>query len=151
MIIGGICLFIIGLICYLNGDARSNDVDAIMNDFFDSGVVDDGSDMMTLGIVLIVAGLILIVVGTILTINKPTTAVTTSSLNTPPQQQGLSCTHCGTTIDSNSRFCIVCGKPLLRCSHCGEYVGNNASFCSKCGHPISNSYFCEEINETTNN
>lgn len=45
------------------------------------------------------------------------------------------CPNCGTSIDSNAKYCSECGAPLTAslCSHCGKPTNPQAKFCTYCG------------------
>lgn len=59
MIILGLVFIIFGIATFITGSKRSKDTWSIMEDFFEDEIFDDGSDMMTFGIVISLIGLVL--------------------------------------------------------------------------------------------
>lgn len=47
------------------------------------------------------------------------------------------CTHCGSSLEGDVRFCIKCGYKIEKlCQNCGESLEGNLLFCGKCGAKV---------------
>src|SRR5512147_320439 len=47
------------------------------------------------------------------------------------------CPNCQASNSEKARFCMNCGKPLLRvCANCSAENPAEASFCQNCGQPL---------------
>ena len=58
------------------------------------------------------------------------------------------CPKCGSPVESDSKFCIVCGEKIpekeeVRCKVCGYELEEGAKFCPNCGKPV----VIEEVEE----
>lgn len=154
MIASGIIMMIIGFVMYQAGVYRSRDVDAIMNDFFNDGVVNNGSDTKNTGMVLIVIGVILLIVGLVLRYNnnkpKAPSAPSAPSNNTIYHDNSnyFYCSYCGCKNSSQNKFCQNCGSRKetdVICSSCGSKIAKGNNFCGNCGAKSSSD--SHEIND----
>lgn len=56
----------------------------------------------------------------------------------PGAEPGLECGSCGESNPNGSKFCLECGKSLVKtCGSCGESLPPNARFCYACGEKVS--------------
>lgn len=58
------------------------------------------------------------------------------------------CPKCGSPVESDSKFCTVCGEKIpekkeVRCKVCGYELEEGAKFCTNCGKPV----VIEEVEE----
>jgi membrane protease subunit (stomatin/prohibitin family) len=63
-----------------------------------------------------------------------------SSGDVSPTPPGIVCPDCRQTIQSDAKFCPLCGHQILvfqRCPACGKNLPANAKFCLQCGKPVS--------------
>ena len=57
----------------------------------------------------------------------------------------MNCKYCGSPMEANAKFCVMCGKTVkprqtkTYCQGCGEPVAADSSFCLKCGTAVSQS------------
>lgn len=60
------------------------------------------------------------------------------------------CSNCGTSIDSNAKFCSECGAPQATsfCPNCGEQVRPQDKFCTSCGSALNTQASTEKKHET---
>lgn len=56
------------------------------------------------------------------------------------EPEEMKCSHCGSPLNPNSKFCNQCGKPIeqnetekITCPVCGESLSENSKFCNYCG------------------
>lgn len=69
----------------------------------------------------------------------------TSNVQMTPQagnasSNTITCKNCGETLNSNAKFCMSCGQPVLsdnqvKCPNCNE-ITVKGKFCSLCGSPL---------------
>ena len=52
----------------------------------------------------------------------------------------IQCATCQATVSEGSKFCGVCGAPVLvACAGCGTLNPSSANFCAECGSPVGKS------------
>lgn len=62
--------------------------------------------------------------------------VPTTEATEQPPVVGLTCSSCGATVPSDSRFCNRCGAPL-GCPSCGNICPPGSRFCNYCGQRLA--------------
>lgn len=107
MIIIGIILMLLGLVCYICGDAINNDMDRQMESLFNNGVTNPGSMYVTLGIVILIVGIIFLITGIARHMQK------NAYRQNPVGYQKCYCANCGQILPVGATFCSQCGAKLM--------------------------------------
>ena len=139
MIVLGIIIILFGGGLWIYGDNMNNDMNTVMDSFFNSGKTNPGSSLVNIGIVVMIVGAILVLCGIINIIiannrSKPTYDI--------PK---IICPFCKSATSSSSSFCTKCGKffeemhndfaiSTIKCGNCGTENEINSSFCKNCGN-----------------
>lgn len=60
----------------------------------------------------------------------------------------MQCPSCGAEIPEASRFCNICGVPMLLCLECGHINAGGSNFCENCGTRLSGNRIASPITAT---